>query len=148
MKTFLLLLAASLWGLVAQAQAISDAQVPPLAFVALQKQYPEARHVKWKRVQDWYQASYTQGQAFRLVRFSPNGDVEATGVVVEPSTLPPLVRHTLTNYYPSRIICQAAEITNARTGDITYELATCESFVSSTIVLTANGRKVPRPRRQ
>jgi hypothetical protein len=148
MKTALLLLAALLWGQVAPAQGIPDAQVPPLAFVALQKLYPEARHVKWKRAQGWYQASYTQSQAFRLVRFSTNGDVEATGTIVEPSTLPLPVRRTLTNYYPSRIICQAVEITNARTGGITYELATCESFISNTIVLMANGVKVLRPRQQ
>ena len=50
--------------------------------------------------------------------------------------------------FPNRKICQAAEITNAHTKGITYEMATCESCVSSTIILTANGVKVTRARRK
>ena len=142
----LLLLVALLQGLASSAQAIPDAQVPPLAFLALQMQYPQARNVKWKRAQGWYQASYTQRQAYRLVRFNPNGDVEATGTAIVVRTLPLPVRRTLINHYPSRKVCQANEITNTRTGNLTYEMATCESFISSTIVLTANGLKV-RPTR-
>jgi hypothetical protein len=102
------------------------------------------RHVKWKRAQGWYQASYTQNQAYRLVRFNPNGDVEATGTSIAIQALPLPVRRTLLAHYPNRKVCQAAEITNARTGERTYELATCESFISNTIVLTANGLKVRR----
>ncbi|MET4072844.1 hypothetical protein [Hymenobacter sp. UYCo722] len=146
MKTFFLLFVANSWGLASHAQAIPDAQVPPLAFLALQQQYPQARNVKWKRTQGWYQASYTQNQVRRLVRFSPEGDVEATGTAIALGTLPLPVRRTLTDHYPSRKICQADQITNARTGNLTYELATCESFISNTIVLTTNGMKAPHAR--
>ncbi len=114
--------------------------------MALQKLYPQARNVKWKRAQRWYQASYTQSRVYQLVRFSMKGDVEASGIAVAPDRLPLLLRRTLTIHYPNRTICQAAEITNVRTGSLTYELATCESYLSKTIVLTANGRKVPRLR--
>lgn len=130
----------------AHAQALADAQVPPLAYVALQQLYPQARQVKWKRAQGWYQASYTQGPARRLVRFNLNGDVEATGEELALSALPAPIRHTLTAYYPSRTICRAAQVTNARTGGLTYEMATCETAISRTITLTADGRKVPRNR--
>jgi hypothetical protein len=148
MKTLLLLFVALMLRQAALAQAIPNDQVPPLAFLALQQLYPQARQVKWKRAQGWYQASYSQNQAYRLVRFNPNGDVEATGTNVAPAALPLPVRRTLTNRYPSRKICQASEITNARNGDLTYEMATCESFVSNTIILTADGLKVPRARLQ
>ncbi len=130
----------------AHAQAIPDAQVPPLAHVALQQLYPQAREVKWKRTQGWYQASYTQGLARRLVRFNLNGDVEATGQDMTLSALPVPIRHTLTTYYPTRTICRAIKVTNARTGGLTYEMATCETAISRTITLTANGRKIPRTR--
>ncbi|WP_210521186.1 hypothetical protein [Hymenobacter terricola] len=148
MKISLLLFAALLWGPASHAQAIPADQVPPLAFVALQELYPQARNVKWKKAQGWYQASYSQSQVRRLVRFNTNGDVEATGTAVALGTLPLPVRRTLTDHYPSRTICQADEITNTQTGSLTYEMATCESFISSTIVLTANGLKVPRARQQ
>ena len=146
MKTPLLLFAALLLAQASHAQAIADAQVPPLAFAALQAQYPQARSVKWKRAQGWYQASYSQSQVRRLVRFNPNGNVEATGTAVALGTLPLPVRRTLTNHYPSRKFCQADQITDTQTGSLTYELATCESFISSTITLTADGLKVPRAR--
>jgi len=146
MKILLLLFVALLWGPALQAQALPDAQVPPLAFVALQRLYPQAQNVKWRKARNWYQASYTQHQSYRLVRFSASGDVEATGTDTAIDTLPLPIRRTLTVYYPSRIICQANEVTNTRTGGHTYELATCESRINTTIILTANGLKVPRAR--
>ncbi len=147
MKT-LLLLVALLWGpAAAPAQAIADAQVPPLAFVALQMQYPQARNVHWKRAQGWYQASYLHNETHRLVRFDANGDVRATGYDLPPAALPLPVRRTLAQRFLNRKICQAAAITNAHTGETTYEMATCESYVSNTIVLTANGLKAPYARR-
>ena len=75
LKTLLLLIAALGPGPGAHEQAIPAAQVPPLAFVALQRQFPQAHNVKWKRAQGWYKASYTQSQAHRLVRFDANGDM-------------------------------------------------------------------------
>ncbi|QKG55243.1 hypothetical protein GKZ68_00460 [Hymenobacter sp. BRD128] len=120
--------------------------VPPLAYGAMFQQYPLARQVTWRRYQDWYQASYTQSQAHRLVRFSSNGDVEATGQDMALSALSLPIQHTLTTYYPTRTICRAIEVTNARTRDLTYEMATCETAFSRTITLTANGQKIPRLR--
>lgn len=146
MKIPLLLFAALLLGYSSHAQFISTDQVPPLAFVALQELYPQAQNVKWKKAQGWYQASYSQSQARRLVRFNPNGDVEATGTAVALGTLPLPVRRTLTDHYPSRKICQADKIINTQTGGLTYEMATCESFISNTIILTANGLKATRTR--
>ena len=148
LKTLLLLVMALGPGSAAHAQAISAAQVPPLAFVALQQLYPQARNVKWKRAQGWYQASYTQSQTYRLVRFDTNGDVQASGLDVAPDALPLPVRQTLAQRFPNRKICQAAEVTNAHTKGITYEMATCESYVSSIIILTANGVKVPHARKE
>ncbi|WP_125916984.1 hypothetical protein [Hymenobacter coccineus] len=144
----LLLGALLLPGRAVHAQTMPDAEVPPLAYVALQQQYPQARHVTWRRVQDWYQASYTQGPARRLVRFSINGDVEATGQDLALGALPAPVRHVLATYYPTRTFCRAIEVTNARTGGLTYEMATCETAFSRTVTLTANGRKIPRVRPQ
>ena len=120
------------------------AEVPPLAFGAMFQQYPQARQVSWRRFQGWYQASYSQGTARRLVRFSSNGDVEATGQDMALVALSGPIRHTLTTYYPTRTFCRAIEVTNARTGGLTYEIATCETASSRTVTLTANGRKTPR----
>ena len=148
MKILPLFFAAVALGPAAHAQAVADALVPPLAFVALQQQYPQARHVQWKRTQGWYQASYTQNQTHRLVRFDTNGDVQATGLGVASSALPAPVRRALTQRFPNRKICQAAAITNADTKELTYEMATCESYISSTIILNANGVKTPKARKK
>jgi hypothetical protein len=130
----------------ARAQALAEDQVPPLPYGAMQRQYPLARQVTWRRFQSWYQASYAQGSAHRLVRFNMNGDVEATGQDMALGALSAPIRHTLTTYFPTRTFCRAIEVTNARTGGLTYELATCETAYSRTVTLTANGRKIPRVR--
>ena len=140
-----LLLVALVPGQGLHAQAIAEQDVPPLAFGAMLTQYPQAQQVTWRRVQDWYQASYRQGHTYRLVRFTSNGDVEATGRDIAPDSLPLPIKHTLTMHYPTRTICRAIEVTNAQTGGHTYEMATCETAFSRTITLTAAGRKIPRP---
>jgi hypothetical protein len=123
-------------------------EVPPLAYGAMFQQYPQAQKVSWRRFQGWYQASYNIGPARRLVRFSRNGDVEATGQDMALGALSGPIQHTLATYYPTRTFCRAIEVTNARTGGLTYEIATCETAFSRTITLTANGRKTPRYRPQ
>ena len=143
-KLFWLLGVALLAGPTAHAQAMAAADVPPLAFGAMFQQYPQAGQITWRRFHDWYQASYTQSQAHRLVRFNSNGDVEATGQDMALGALSLPIQHTLTTYYPTRTFCRAIEVTNARTGGLTYEMATCETALSRTITLTANGRKTPR----
>lgn len=56
------------------------------------------------------------------------------------------IKRTLTTYHPTRTICQVIEVTNARTGGLTYGMAICKTAFSRTITLMANGRKIPRPR--
>ncbi|OGX85224.1 hypothetical protein BEN47_02585 [Hymenobacter lapidarius] len=146
-SSLLLLLVFLLWGPAGRAQAIPGDEVPPLTFVALQQLYPEARQVKWKRTQGWYQASYTQNQTQHLVRFDANGDVQATGDNIPIEALPEPVRYTLTNHFPSRKFCQANKVVNTHTEVITYEIATCESYLSRTVTLTPNGQKAPRTHR-
>ncbi|OGX86764.1 hypothetical protein BEN47_12315 [Hymenobacter lapidarius] len=148
MKTLFLLGAALLLAGSSQAQLITPDQVSPLAFVALQQHYPHATKVQWKKTQGLYQASFTQGPAQQSVRFTENGDVEATGAPLTIGALPASVRHTLAAHYPSRKVCQAAKYVNARTEAITYEAATCESNVSRTLVFTADGRKQHRAGRK
>ena len=146
MKTFLLLLcAAQLLARGSQAQLLSPSQVPPLAFVALQQQYPLATQVQWRRTQGLYQVSFSQGAGQQFARFTTTGDMESTGRPLALSALPASVRHTLDAYYPSRRVCLAARFVNTRTRVITYETATCESSISRTLVFTADGRKVRRP---
>lgn len=88
-------------GPAAHAQAIAAADVPPLAYGAMFQQYPQARQITWRRFQDWYQASYTQGPARRLVRFSSDGDVEATGQDMALGALSLPIQYVLATYYPT-----------------------------------------------
>jgi hypothetical protein len=148
MKALLMLSTTLLLASSGHAQLITPDLVPPLAFLALQQQYPLATKVQWKRTQGLYQASYTQGAGQQFVRFTINGDVETTGVPLALSALPASVRHTLVAHYPSRKVCQAARFVNARTAAITYEAATCESNLSRTLVFMPDGRKVRLPGHQ
>ena len=145
MKTLFFFSAALLLAGSGHAQLIGSDQVPPLAFVALQQHYPLATQVQWKKTQGLYQVSFNQRTGQQFVRFTANGDVEATGVPLALNALPAGVRHTLTDHYPSRKVCQAAKFTNARTEAITYETATCESNDSRTLVFNSDGTKLRRP---
>ena len=145
MKPLLLLCALFLMAGAGHAQLITSDLVPPLAFVALQQHYPLARKVQWKKTQGLYQARFTQSRAVQLVRFSADGDVEATGAPLALNALPASVRYTLVAHYPSRKVCQADKFVNARTQAITYETATCESNVSRTLVFNADGTKLRQP---
>ena len=148
MKTLLLLCAALLIAGSSHAQLIDSDQVPPLAFAALQQHYPLATKVQWKKTQGLYQASFIQGQTPQSVRFTDDGDVEATGAPLALSALPASVRHTLAAHYPTRKVCQAAKFVNAHTEAITYETATCESSISRTLVFNADGSKMRRANHQ
>ena len=107
MKPLLLLCAFFLVAGAGHAQLFTSDLVPPLAFVALQQHYPLARKVQWKKTQGLCQARLTQSQAVQLVRFSSDGDVEATGNPMALNALPASVRHALVDHYPSRMVCQA-----------------------------------------
>ena len=144
MKTLLWLCAALLLAGGSHAQLISPDLVPPLAFVALQQQYPHATKVQWKKTQGLYQASFNQDQDQQFIRFSDNGDVESTGASLALSALPASVRHTLVAHYPSRKVCQAAKFVNARTEAITYEAATCKTR-STTSQPIRRSRPLPAP---
>lgn len=145
MKPILLLSAALLLASGSHAQLIGPEEVPPLAFVALQQQYPLATQVRWKRTQGLYQVSFSQSAGQQFVRFTSNGDMEATGVPLAVVAPPATVRHTLAAHYSSREICQAARFVNARTAAVTYEAATCESNLSRMLVFTPDGIKVRQP---
>ena len=145
MKPLLLLCALFLVAGAGHAQLITPDLVPPLPFVALQQHYPLATKVQWKKTQGLYQARFTLSQGVQLVRFSNDGDVEATGVPLPLNALPASVRHTLVAHYPSRKVCQADKFVNARTQAISYETATCESNISRTLFFNADGTKMRRP---
>ena len=97
-----------------------------------------------EKTQGLYQARFTQSHAVQLVRFSTDGDVEATGNPMALNALPESVRHALVDHYPSRMVCQADKFVNARTQAITYETATCESNISRTLVFNTDGTKMRR----
>ena len=146
MKTVLLLCATLLRAGAGLAQQITPDLVPPLAFVALQEQYPHAAHVRWAKTHGLYEARFTIGQAPQAVRFRSSGEVEAWVADLDTSALPSPVRRMLAIRYSDLRFCKATRIENMKSGAITYEAEACDSANPDVITFTADGREVRRPR--
>ncbi|ALW85219.1 hypothetical protein AUC43_08995 [Hymenobacter sedentarius] len=151
MKTALLLCAILLRAGAGLGQQITPDLVPPLAFVELQKQYPLAANVRWAKTHGLYEARFVLDQAPHVIRYRPNGDVEATVTdLAGTSALPAPVQRMLGLRYPDLTFCKVAKIENVKTGDVTYETESCDADNPDVITFTPDGREVhrPRPRRR
>ena len=146
MKTALFLCATLLRAGAGLAQQITPDLVPPLAFVALQEQYPLAAHVRWAKTHGLSEARFTIGQAPQAIRFGSGGDVEARVADLDTSALPSPVRRRLAIRYSDLTFCKATRVENIKSGAVTYEAEACGSDNPDVITFTADGREVRRPR--
>ncbi|GAB3300250.1 hypothetical protein ACFQT0_29490 [Hymenobacter humi] len=145
MKTILLLCGILVHSIVGLAQQIPSEEVPPLAFLALQKQYPAASKVQWNRIHGLYEVHFVVGDDEHELRYRDNGDLDATVTAIETSALPAPIRQWLATRYPDLNFCKAAKVVNAASGEMTYEAEVCESSLRSIIAFTPEGKELRRP---
>lgn len=150
MKSPLLVVALLLAGSArAQTKPIRPDQVPPLAFVALQKQFPLARQVQWELAAGaLYRANFTQDHTRRAALFSKDGDLAATAIAVAQLALPAPVRHALATYYPGLQLKAVAKMRNTATGALTYEAQLLDSGTPCTVLYNPDGREVRLGRKE
>lgn len=133
----------------AQTKPIRPDQVPPLAFVALQTQFPQARQVQWElALGPLYRANFTRNDTRQAAFFSKNGDLAATAVEVAAPALPAPVRHALATYYPGLQLRSVAKMRNAATGALTYEAQLLDSGTTCVVLYNPDGREVRLARRK
>lgn len=116
--------------------------MPPLAFAALQKHFPDAREVKWEQSYGWYRANFRRAHTQQAALFSDYGNLEESAVAVLLQALPSPVRHALATYYPGMTVRASVKMVNATTGALTYEAKMLENGEACTVLFDADGREV------
>ncbi|WP_300492054.1 PepSY-like domain-containing protein [Flavobacterium sp.] len=118
MLFFILATAASIS--LANAQKISDKEVPSAVKSALQKNYPNAPHLKWEKEKANYEAEFKMAQEDYSVLLDASGKIVETEIEINVTTLPANIKTYIAKNFPGKKIKEAAKITDAK-GALTYE---------------------------
>ncbi|MDP3442950.1 MAG: PepSY-like domain-containing protein [Ignavibacteria bacterium] len=120
MKKLIFLLAAVASVSFASAQKVSDKDVPAVVKSTLQKNYPNAKELKWEKENSNYEAGFKIKQTDYSVLLAASGNIVETEVAIAITVLPTSVNTYVARNYPGKKIKEAAKITDAK-GVITYE---------------------------
>lgn len=120
MKKLAFLLAAIAIASFANAQKIQEKEVPALVKTGLQKQFPEAKKVKWEKEKDNYEAGFKMKETGYSVLINPSGSIIETETEISINSLSASVKDYVATHYPGQKIKEAAKITDAN-GVVTYE---------------------------
>ncbi|HEX2846944.1 MAG TPA: PepSY-like domain-containing protein [Chitinophagaceae bacterium] len=120
MKKIAFLLAAVASVSFANAQKIQEKDVPAAVRTGLQKQFSNARNVKWEKEKGNYEAGFKVKQTDYSVLLGASGNIMETEAPIASDALPAPVKEYVSKHYPGKKIKEAAKITDAK-GVITYE---------------------------
>ncbi len=120
MKKLIFLLAAVASVSFANAQKVSDKDVPAVVKSALLKNYPNAKELKWEKENSNYEAGFKVKQTDYSLLLAASGNIVETEVAIAITALPTSVNTYVAKNYPGKKIKEAAKITDAK-GVITYE---------------------------
>ena len=120
MKKLLFLLAAATSVALANAQKVLQRDVPSSVKTSLQKQFPDAKNVKWEKEDRNYEAGFKVKETGYSVLLNASGNVIETEVVISINSLGSQIKEYVAKNYPGHKIKEAAKITDGR-GIVTYE---------------------------
>ncbi|MFT3903872.1 MAG: PepSY-like domain-containing protein [Niabella sp.] len=104
----------------ANAQKIQEKGVPASVKAGLQKQFPNAKGVKWEKEKGNYEAGFKLNATDYSVLLNASGSVLETETAMAVNALPAPVKDYVAKHYPGKKIKEAAKITDAK-GIVTYE---------------------------
>ncbi|WP_312352011.1 PepSY-like domain-containing protein [Sphingobacterium multivorum] len=120
MKKLIFLLAVMASVSLANAQKVSEKEVPSVVKSALLKNYPNAKELKWEKEKGNYEAGFEAAKTDYSLLIDASGNILETEVEINIDGLPANARTYITKNYPGKKIKEAAKITNAK-GVTTYE---------------------------
>ncbi len=121
MNKIILMLAIGLIASCANAQKIKEADVPAIVKSAFQKQYPQAKEVKWEKEKGNYEVNFDLNEVDNSVLMDVNGKILESEVEIELSQLPSGVLEYVKTNYGGQKAKEAAKITDSK-GVVTYEV--------------------------
>lgn len=113
-------MAAVLFSTLTFAQETPGKDVPAKIKAALQKQFPNAKEVKWEKENGNYEAEFDMNKADYSALFDVDGHLLETEVEIKVSELPNAALTYIKANYAGQKIKEAAKITNNK-GTVTYE---------------------------
>ncbi|MCZ2357619.1 MAG: PepSY-like domain-containing protein [Bacteroidia bacterium] len=120
MKKTVILLSVMFTVLSANAQKISDKEVPAVVKSALQKNYPNAKELKWEKEKGNYEAEFEVNETDYSLLIDASGNILETEIEIKVDALPAKVKDYITKNYAGQKIKEATKITSSK-GVVTYE---------------------------
>ncbi len=120
MKKLVFLLAAVAGVSFANAQKVSEKEVPAVVKSALQKSHPNAKELKWEKEKGNNEAGFEVGETDYSVLIDASGSILETEVEVSEAELPATAKAYIIKNYAGTKIKEVAKITDAK-GVVTYE---------------------------
>ena len=120
MKKSVILLAAMFGVSFANAQKVSDKEVPTAVKNILQKNYPNAKEIKWEKEKANYEAEFEVNETDYSLLIDGSGNILETEIEIKVDALPVKAKEYISKNYAGQKIKEAAKITDSK-GVVTYE---------------------------
>ena len=120
MKKSVILLAAMFSLTFANAQKVSDKEVPTVVKNTLQKSYPNAKEIKWEKEKANYEAEFEVNETDYSLLIDVSGNILETEVEIKIDELPAKAKEYVSKNYAGQKIKETAKITDSK-GVVTYE---------------------------
>lgn len=120
MKKLVFLLAAVASVSFANAQKVSEKEVPVVVKSAFQKSHPNAKELKWEKEKANYEVDFKERETDYSALIDASGKILETEVEIKINELPANAKAYVAQHYPGQKIKEAAKITDNK-GGVTYE---------------------------
>lgn len=114
MKRLVFILALMVTVSLANAQKVSEKDIPAAIKSTFQQKYPNVKSIKWEKEKGNYEAGFKEGKTNYSVLIDPSGHIIETEAEITIVELPADARAYVTKNYPHKNIKEAAKITDAR----------------------------------
>lgn len=121
MKKLIFLLVAVAEVSFANAQKISDKDVPSVVKSVLLKNYPNAKELKWEKEKGNYEAGFEVAKTDYSVLIDASGNILETEIEIKMDALPATAKIYVSKNYAGQKIKEVAKITDSK-GFTTYEV--------------------------
>lgn len=120
MKKLTIVLSITVNVVLINAQKVQQKNVPTLVQSALQKQFPDAKNVKWEKEHGNYEAGFQSKGIKYSVLVNSSGTLLETEIPVAINSFPAQSKAFILKKYPNQKIKETSKITDSK-GVVTYE---------------------------
>lgn len=120
MKKLMLMTVAAMFTSLTFAQKMQDKDVPATVKTTFQKQYPDAKELKWEKENGNFEVEFELKETEYSVLLDASGNILETEIEISIDALPSNAKDYVLKNHSGQKIKEAAKITDAK-GTVTYE---------------------------